>query len=178
MNQPDPISRSLRAATGACTMAAHSEDRSSGWGDIEQLGRRHISTLPRYWITRLYVALSALTSILVSWLEPQALTHKLIDASGRQGWAVVAILAAICLVAIADVIVNDLLPDQFKMVATKRHRHLIYIALAMGIFCTSYVFVAGDGSRFRPLVLPFWLDGFIAAAVAFLDLFQRHRAPQ
>lgn len=153
-------------------------ERTSNWGDLEQLGRHHISTLPRYWITRLYVALSILTNILASWYEPQALTHKLIDASGEQGWVMVGILGSICIVAIADVVVNDLLPDKFRLASAKRYRHLIYIALAMGIFCMAYVFVAGDGSTFRPLVLPFLLNGAVSAAVAFLDLFQRHRAPQ
>jgi hypothetical protein len=153
-------------------------ERTSNWGDLEQLGKHHISTLPRYWITRLYVALSGLTSILVCWLEPEALTHKLIDASGDQGWVMVGVLAVLCVIAICDVLVNDLLPDRYELAMPKRRRHLIYIALAMGIFCMSYVFVAGENSTFRPLVLPFWLDGSIAAGVAFLDLFQRHRAPR
>jgi hypothetical protein len=47
--------------------------RPSAWGEIEQLGSRHISTLPRYWITRLYLALSILTNILASRYESQAL---------------------------------------------------------------------------------------------------------
>lgn len=150
----------------------------TNWGSVEELGTHHISTLPRYWITRLYVALSVLLSLVVSWLETEALTHQLLNDSGRQGWWIVAALAMVCLTAVADVIVNDLLPTRFSLPTAKRHRHLIYIALSIGVFCMSYVFIVGDGGWFRPLVLPFWLHGVIAAAVAFLDLFQRHRAPQ
>ena len=153
-------------------------ERTSNWGDVEQLGTHHISTLPRYWMTRLYVALSTLTSILVSWFEPTTLTHRLISQSGEQGWAMVGLLAIVCLLAILDVVVNDLLPTRFAFAAAKRYRHLIYIALSMGIVCMSYVFIVGEGGWFRPLVLPFWVDASFAAFVAFLDLFQRHRAPQ
>ncbi|CAN5857208.1 hypothetical protein BH11PSE13_BH11PSE13_12060 [soil metagenome] len=153
-------------------------DQPSNWGNLQQLGPHHISTLPRYWITRLYVALSTVMSIIVSWLEPGALTHRLIDRSGEQGWVMVGLLAVVCGFAIVDVVVNELLPEKFKLPTAKKHRHLIYMALAMGIFCMSYVFIVGEGGWFRPLVLPFWLDGFVAAAVAFLDLYQRHRAPQ
>lgn len=150
----------------------------SNWGDVEQLGAHHISTLPRYWMTRLYVALSAFATIVVIWWEPAALTHRLITQSGLPGWYLVGALAALALFGVIDVVVNDMLPDRFRIRCAKRYRHLIYIALATGLACMSYVFVAGDGGWFRPLVLPFWVDASFAALVAFLDLFQRHRRPQ
>lgn len=148
----------------------------SNWGDLAALGRHHISTLPRYWITRLYVALSAFTAIAVIWWEPEALTHKLITQSGERGWWLVSALACVAVVGIFDVIVNDLLPDRFHLRCAKRWRHLIYAALAIGLMCITYVFIAG-GAGWRALVLPFWVDASFAALVAFLDLFQRHRLP-
>lgn len=155
---------------------------TSDWGKLDQLGPYHISTLPRYWITRLYVALATLAAIVATWLEPDALSHRLISNTGDQGWALVWILALVSIAAVVDVVVNDLLPERFHLRATMRRRHLIYIALAVGIFCMSYAFLVGaagaDGAWFRPLVLPYWLNGAVAAAVAFLDLFQRHRAPK
>jgi CHASE2 domain-containing sensor protein len=150
-------------------------ETSSDWGDLQKLGPHRISTLPRYWITRLYVALCTLVSIAVTWLEPESIAHRLVDATGGQGWPLIAMLAGVACLAIVDVLVNDLLPLRFTFLRAKRHRHLIYAALSMGIFSLSYVILVGAGG-WRPLVLPYWLNGGVAAAVAFLDLFQRHRA--
>ncbi|MDN4590250.1 hypothetical protein DBA29_17305 [Xenophilus aerolatus] len=147
----------------------------SNWGDLEVLGKHHISTLPRYWITRLFVACSTVATILVIWWEPEALTHRLISQSGAQGWWLVGLLACVAVLGVADVIVNDILPDRISIAWVKRRRHFVYIGLAMGLMSMTFVFVAGDGGWFRPLVLPFWVDAFFAALVAFLDLFQRHR---
>ncbi|APW38455.1 hypothetical protein RD110_15640 [Rhodoferax koreense] len=158
-------------------MATRSEC-DTGWGDANVVGKRHISTLPRYWMTRLYVALSTLTGVYTMWTEPSALTHRLIEKSGQQGWMLAAGLAAVAMVAIADVIVNDLMPERFRLVTAKNKRHLVYCFLALGILCMTYVFVSGDGGWYRPLVLPFWIDALFAVGVAFFDSFQRHRAPQ
>lgn len=147
----------------------------SNWGDLHALGRHHISTLPRYWITRLYVALSSLTSIAVIAWEPEALTHRLITQSGPPGWWLVGFLAVVAAVGIVDVVVNDMLPDRFHLRCAKRSRHLIYVALSMGLMCLTYVFIAGGGGWWRALAMPFWIDAVFAALVAFLDLFQRHR---
>jgi len=158
----------------------HSQHRHltiSNWGDLEALGGRHVSTLPRYWISRLYLALSTLATIGVIWLESDSLMHRLITQSGPAGWYLVGILAFVAIVALADSIVNDLLPDRYRLKAAKRYRHLVYVAIAMGLASMSYVFLAVGGG-WRPVVLPFWVDTMFAAMVAFLDLFQRHRRPQ
>jgi len=147
----------------------------SNWGDLDALGRHHISTLPRYWVTRLYVALSTVTTIVVIWSEPEALTHRLISQSGSPGWWLVGLLAVIALIGVVDVVVNDLLPEHIRLDCAKRYRHLIYAALSMGLVCMCFVFVAGSGGWFRPLLTPFLTDAAFAALIAFLDLFQRHR---
>jgi hypothetical protein len=147
----------------------------SNWGDLEALGRRHISTLPRYWVTRLYVALSSFASIVVIWNEPEALTHRLISQSGAPGWWLVGLLAVVAVAGIVDVVINDLLPDHYRLECAKRYRHLIYVALSMGLACMCFVFVAGSGGWFRSLVTPFLIDASFALFIAFLDLFQRHR---
>jgi hypothetical protein len=48
---------------------------ASNWGSVEVLGMNHISTLPRYWLTRIYVALNAGATAFTTWNEPEALTQ-------------------------------------------------------------------------------------------------------
>lgn len=153
------------------------DTRISNWGDLDALGRHHISTLPRYWITRMYVAASVLASVAVIWWEPHTLTHRLISQSGAAGWWLVALLAVVAGAGIVDVIVNDILPDRFHLLCIKQRRHLLYIGLAMGEASLCFVFAMGEGGWWRALLLPFLLDAAVAALVAFLDLFQRHRQP-
>lgn len=148
------------------------------WGDVDKLGPHHISTLPRYWITRLYVGLTTLCAIFVTSHEPEAISYKIIQASGDQGWRMVYLLGVIAGLAVVDVLVNDLFPERFKIEVAKRNRHLIYIGLATGIFSISFVLLSDAGGWYRPLVLSYWLHGSVAALVAFLDLFQRHRGKE
>ena len=136
-----------------------------------------LDALPAYWLTRLYVACSAFSTCCATLWEPAALTHRLISASGRPGWLLMVVMASLAACAIFDVVVNDLMPDRFKIGWAKQSRHLIYITLSMCSMLLTYVFVAGAG-WWRPLMLPFLIDAFFGATVAFLDLFQRHRAPQ
>ena len=129
---------------------------------------------PRYWITRLYVALSTLVSAVIIVFEDEALVHKIVWHSGPTGmWCVVA-LALVALVAAADVVVNDLLPDRFVFEVAKRNRHLVYMALSMGLMSLCFVMTQSKG-EWSQVTLRYQLDALVAATLAVLDLFSRHR---
>lgn len=147
----------------------------SDWGNVDVLGRHHVSTLPRYWTVRLYIALSILTTLGVIRFEPNFLSHKYITHSGEFAWLCVGVLAVLSFIALVDVVVNDLLPETFQLRCAKSNRHLIYIFQALGIACIAFVLYAEGASI--PVILSYLVDGAFAALVAFLDLFQRHRAP-
>lgn len=129
--------------------------------------------LPRYWFARLYVALSVLVNVVVTLLEPSALTARAINASGSLGWLAVWTLGAVGVVALLDVIVNDLAPDRWRLPSAHRWRHFVYMAIALGEVSITYVIAAKLG--FTPLLFVYWLDAAADVAIAYFDLFARHR---
>lgn len=96
-----------------------------------------------------------------------------IEGGGPIGQWVMAAALACCLVAIADVIVNDLMPDRFCFRIARAYRHLGFmgISLALGAMGVLIVFEFG----YSPSLFLFWLNSAIAVLVAFLDVFARHR---
>ena len=128
---------------------------------------------PRYWHTRLLLALSVLVSLYITWRGPDALMHRIIARSGPEGWACVTALAGVALAALADILVNDILPDRLTLLAFMRQRHLVYMALALGLMSVSYV--VADEEGWTELLLHYWLLAIFSAHIALTDLFHRHR---
>jgi hypothetical protein len=127
----------------------------------------------RHWLSRLYVTMSILISVLITMLEPRSLAYQVMEEGSAAGWAFLFLLGALGLVALFDVCVNDLLPHEFDMPSGRRWRHLVYMALAVGLCCVSFVIAADTG--FSMVLLNYWKDIAICVAIAYLDLFQRHR---
>jgi hypothetical protein len=148
------------------------------WGSLEDLGPNHISTIARYWLSRSFVAAMTLALMVGTYFEPAALTHQLFDAAGAKGWAVAAVLSVICALALAEVVFNDLLPPAWTVPALKSRRHCLYLGIAFGNAICAFLFVYETGGWYRGVILPYLVIVLFSAAVAYLDLFQRHRAPQ
>ncbi len=132
----------------------------------------YFARLPRYWLTRLYCALSAATNVITS-IEPRSLTAQVVSATGGAGDYWLAALGAVALVAVLDVIVNDLMPEGYSLGRTRRYRHLTYMALAVllcGLASATYTTVG-----WTTLLITWWVDAAMATTIAFVDLFARHR---
>lgn len=76
---------------------------------------------------RLTVACVALSVVLLTWLEPSSLRFRVIEQSGPLGWWFTFAMAAMSVVAILDVLVNDLLPSRFTMPAIMEGRMYAYM---------------------------------------------------
>lgn len=126
----------------------------------------------RYWMVRLYVALSVITNCLVAWFEPASLTAQMLRANPT-GWWLLSILCVLATVTLADIFINDWLPPQYSFPHAREHRHLVYIAIAIGTFCLTYAILKERG--YTALLLTYWVDAGFAAGVAALDLFARRR---
>jgi hypothetical protein len=130
--------------------------------------------LPRYWLSRLVIALEVLFLIvIVSWFEDASLTARAIDQTGRYGWALIAALFASCAVALVDVLVNDIMPVRFMLPTALELRSLGFMAMAILLAMIGVLVAFAHG--FTPLLFAYWLNAALAAGIAFFDLFARHR---
>lgn len=138
--------------------------------------QQFINSLPmrRYWLVRLYLALSVLTVSLIACFEPRTMIYMLIAQSGPIGWWCVLALACVAALAACDVLVNDLLPEPCRFAFAMRNRHIIYMLLALGLVSTGYVIARQAGvTAFHARLL---LDASVATLIAYFDVFARHKS--
>jgi hypothetical protein len=130
--------------------------------------------LPRFWLTRIVVPLEVLVgTVLVSALEPSSLTAQAIETTGRQGWFLIALLGAACLVAMCDAFVNDILPHGFELPTALRFRHIGFMGMSGALSVLAFLIAYAHG--YTPLLLFYWLNAILSAALAFTDMFARYR---
>lgn len=128
--------------------------------------------LPPFWFARLYIAAHIGVIALVACFGSETLLQRVIAASGEAGFWCVLVLAVLSGLAVLDVLINDLLPDRFKLCKVKRYRHFLYIALALGVVSLGFVIARQVGvSTLHASIL---LAAAGATWLAFLDLYARH----
>lgn len=79
----------------------------------------------------------------------------------------------VCLVAMIDIIINDICSDKYYIDVMYDFRHIIYMMLAIINISLSVSVIMNYGSSFN--LYRMWLDGIVAAIVAFLDILGRYR---
>lgn len=133
------------------------------------------SPMPRYWMSRLILCWEVfVVVVLSSWGDDASRTAKAIDATGAYGWTLIIALFFVCLIGIADVIVNDVLPPRFSFVSAMHWRHLNLMAMALILAALGVLVVYAIG--FTTLLFVYWLNASLAAWLTFLDIFDRHGA--
>jgi uncharacterized membrane protein YhaH (DUF805 family) len=142
--------------------------------DFARLVASYRSTRDRYWLTRHYVAASTLTTYAIAAIAPGSLNAQAIDAAGEAGWWVLGILTLISLASLVEAFVTAFVP-RLTCEWLRRRRHTLFMAMAMGQLCLGYAVIAYAPAA-SALILRFALDATVAALLAFLDLFARHKA--
>lgn len=128
---------------------------------------------PRYWLIRSYIAANVFVTCSIALFEPNSVIYRVVQESGFTGSMSVGVLMCLAFVALCDVLINDLMPARYRFEWSFDYRHLLYMWLAMGLVSVSAVIIKSIGPS--PLLLRFWLDALLAALVAFLDTYSRHR---
>jgi hypothetical protein len=126
--------------------------------------------LPRYWLERLFIAATVLATCVLAYINPDA-----VPRSGSAGVVWIALLFALGLFAVADVIINDIMPKRYVLHMGRELRHWVYISIAIGF--AGLAFAAVRDRSYAPLFLHYLVNAAAAVAVSILDLFARHREP-
>ena len=123
-------------------------------------------------VCRVYVTISIFLSAMAFAFEPLSSQGSALIAT-KAPQVLVYLALFLCCLTMLDIIINDLAPDNFTLKCTYDYRHLLYMSLAVLSFSISVAVANTYGTSF--LMCRLWLDGGIAAIVAFLDIFGRYR---
>lgn len=123
-------------------------------------------------ISRIYVTLSILFSILSMLFEPFSIHGQSTILSAVPIYWIYANLA-LCIISILDIIINDIAPDKYTLKYAHDYRHIVYMLLALMTFSISIGMVTTFGISL--LLIRVWLDALVAAVVAFLDILGRYK---
>lgn len=126
----------------------------------------------RYVIARIYTILSMLTTLAITKFEPGSIYYQHFILNSGENTFVLLLIGAFTAIAVLDLIVNDLMPNKYKILILYNNRHLIYMSLALSMYGISAAIVLTDNVSI--ILLRLWLDGLMAAVVAVLDVFARH----
>lgn len=123
---------------------------------------------------RFYVSASvAVTAAIAGW-DPYSQHRFAMAEDGYGGLIAMSLLGLIALAGIVDVLINDVLPDRYSMRCTHRHRHVVFMLLAIGQVALVLALVkSGD---LKPSASRYVLDAFMAAWIAVIGVLDHARA--
>lgn len=103
--------------------------------------------------------------------EPRSLNYAMVQSGGVEAYASLAILSVLALLALADVVINDILPHDWESKWCFQHRHLLWAG--MGCTFAAYAFVLSRQHVGAWLAATFAVYAVGCMAVAFFDLHYR-----
>lgn len=123
------------------------------------------------WMTRLYVSCSVAVTASIAILDPGSQHRAAFEgnASFLTFAAIVGMvfLLLIAVAGIADVVINDFLPERYTIGCTHKHRHVVFMLMAGGQVALMWmVSRAGEPGDFPPVLARYALDAAAAVAVA------------
>lgn len=128
----------------------------------------------RFWLTRHYVALSTLASVVIALSAPGSLNARALAENGLYGWALLGFLSAVALLLLFEAFTTAFVAGM-QIGALRSRRHTLLMLLAVGHLSMGFLIVTYAPAS-SALVVRFGLDATVATVVAFLDLFQRDKA--
>lgn len=129
----------------------------------------------RFWALRAAVCGNIFITCLIACVSVISLNRfAFIGMAGIFGWCAIALLMGLALGGIADVIVNDLAPDRYRLRVVREYRWLLFmvLALTLGVFA----YAAIQSAMLRGVLFRFFFDASLAMGAAILDLMERSEA--
>lgn len=124
------------------------------------------------WLARLLVAGNAILACLLILQEPSSLLHQTIERAGLTGQIAVSALVGIGLLAVVDVLINDLLPARYELQCALKYRHTVYMLIALG--CLSLIFVIVKSHGPSSSLIHYGMVALASMILAVYDLRDRY----
>jgi hypothetical protein len=127
------------------------------------------------WIARFYVSASVLVTGLIAAFDPDSQHREVLMSSGDLvGVLAMTMLIAVALAGIVDVAINDWMPARFDLPWTHRHRHVVYMVLAVGQVGLVYALVRGGD--IKPVIARYALDAAVAVLIAGYGIWDHYKS--
>jgi hypothetical protein len=127
---------------------------------------------PRTWLARMVIATWAGNIAIFTFLAPESLSAQAVHKVGPMGFLLLATLAFVSMMAIADNAVNDFLPERFQLF-TKRYRHVGFMSMAIALVMLGGLVAIRTGATV--VLMSYLLPAAFAVIVAWTDLFARRK---
>lgn len=122
---------------------------------------------------RIFLAGLCILAVCVSFFEPTSTSYIVMHAGGWAARVCMGALLALSLIALADTVVNDMLPAPYVFQTGWRFRQLIWMLIAITFIGMAFVSIRLDTGRWLALVHIAY--GLRCAGVSFIDLYYEHR---
>ena len=133
-----------------------------------------VMDLPRQIGMRVYLCASGLLTASVAVFDPQSPFS--IAVSSPSGVLGAALLAALCLFGLADVVINDVMSAKWSLPCAAKWRNDGYLTLAA--VNVAFMFAVASKGFEGWFMLRFLLDGLAAAYVGYKDVQLRYITPR
>lgn len=125
----------------------------------------------RKWLARVVVAVTLLISVALAIQEPGSLMHMTIDRAGFPGRLAICALVFVAVLALVDVVINDIMPKQYVLKCARRWRHTVYMLMSLG--CLSLIFVIIKSHGPSAVLVQYGIVAFAALFIAIFDIRDR-----
>lgn len=119
---------------------------------------------------RAYVSLSVGVTAAVAMLDPTS-QHRRAFEGDLAALTVPAVIGMVALLLVAtagvlDVVINDLLPERFTITSTHRHRHVVFMVMAIGQVALMWQVARANPGDWPPVLARYALDAAFAVGIA------------
>ncbi|QHI99373.1 hypothetical protein GT347_16135 [Xylophilus rhododendri] len=119
---------------------------------------------------RAYVSLSVGVTAAIAIFDPTRQHREAFEGGASLltlgSLASMAFLLAIALAGALDVVINDLLPERFSIDSTHRHRHVVFMLMAIGQVALMWLMVKANPGEWPPVLARYVLDAAFAVGIA------------
>lgn len=89
-------------------------------------------------VARIAILVQSATTVSLGWFAPVSLTARILAEGGVAARGLLWAMTAVTLLGIADAVVNDLMPESWRMECAQRNRHIGFMLLGAGYLVQAF----------------------------------------
>ncbi|RYF54975.1 MAG: hypothetical protein EOO27_22300 [Comamonadaceae bacterium] len=122
---------------------------------------------------RFYVCASVGCTAAIAGWDPYSQHRFAMSEDGFGGLIAICLLGVLALLGILDVFINDILPERYSLRWTHRHRHVVFMLLAIGQIALILALVKING--LRPSAGRYAIDAAMSTWIAVVGVMHHFR---